>query len=198
MITTHPVDVKEYPMDASNTRPRQIKRFKQPWVGTMISLLVMFFISACALNQVPGNIQRDQATRVARYPWIVEPVDEEHKAKLRVALNLDTTSSVCQPDQRVMISDLYLILEERFPIDSTPYEAVAQALRDFPVVVEESTLPDGTVTGRTYAYLLTQFEGYCSYFYVDLEKNTVNRIDNSKAPGMFDGPTPVKCGPAMR
>lgn len=70
-------------------------------------------------------------------------------------------------------------------------------MQGFPVAIEESKSPEGDVTGRSYAYLLTQFEGFCVYFDVDLKTNIVTRIGNTKAPGIFDGPIPTRCGPAL-
>jgi hypothetical protein len=75
---------------------------------------------------------------------------------------------------------------------------VAVALHAFPVAVEESKAPTGIITGRSYAYLLTQFRGFCTYFVVDLDTEAVERIDNTKTPGLSDGPIPEVCGPAMR
>jgi hypothetical protein len=136
--------------------------------------------------------------RAQRYPWVREPVDEEHKARLCAALELGPESPLCQHDTSISAYDVVIAVEQRFPVGKTQYEEVTEALQGFPVVVEESRLPDGQVTSRGYAYLLTQFEGFCVDFYVDLDTNVVDRIDNSKAPGIFDGPIPEKCGPALR
>ncbi|MBM4429709.1 MAG: hypothetical protein FJ026_05075 [Chloroflexi bacterium] len=164
----------------------------------IILAICSLLLAGCSLCQIPGNIQRSMEKRAQRYPWVREPVDEEHKARLCVALGLETSHPLCQTGSRVSAGDVVTAVAERFPVNKTRYKEVAQALDGFPVCVEESRLPRGEVTGRSYVYLLTQFEGFCVYFDVDLETNIVDRIGNTKAPGIFDGPIPEKCGPALR
>jgi hypothetical protein len=141
---------------------------------------------ACNLSGIPANVRRYMDERAKRYPWVREPVDEEHKARLCAALGLDGSSPLCRPDSRVSVSDVVLAVQRRFPLNKTRYEEVAEALKGFPVAVEESRLPSGEVTSRRYAYHLTQFKGFCVYFYVDLETGIVDRIHNTKEPGIFD------------
>ncbi len=173
---------------------------KMRWIGMRgVGLLIwVFLVSGCIVSEVPANVRRYQATRAARYPWTAEAIDEESKARLCAALELDPNNPFCQPGVQVATEDLMAVLRKRFPENKTSYEEVAKVLQGFPVVVEESINPEGEVTSRTYAYLLTQFEGFCVYFDVDLVTNTTIRIDNIKAPGVFDGPIPTRCGPAMR
>jgi len=168
-------------------------------IGRMgVFLLVwVLLMTGCTVSEIPANVRRYQATRAARYPWTVEAIDEESKAHLCAALQLGTSSPFCQSGVRVTVEDLMPVLLKRFPESKTAYREVATALQGFPVAIEESTSPEGQVTGRVYAYLLTQFEGFCVYFVVDLETNIVTRVGNTKAPGIFDGPIPTRCGPAL-
>ena len=163
----------------------------------MLLLVWVFLMSGCTVSEIPANVRRYQATRAARYPWTVEAIDEESKARLCAALQLSTRSPFCQPEVRVTVEELMPVLLKRFPENRTAYKEVATALQGFPVAIEESKSPEGDVTGRSYAYLLTQFEGFCVYFDVDLKTNIVTRIGNTKAPGIFDGPIPTRCGPAL-
>ena len=61
---------------------------------------------ACNLSGIPANVRHYRATEVARYPWTVGPVDEEHKARLCAALGLDVSNSLCRPGSRVSTSDV--------------------------------------------------------------------------------------------
>ena len=162
-------------------------------------LLLTINLTGCALTQIPDNVRRYETRQAARYPWTVEPIDEESKAKLCQALQLTADDRFCQPGVRVTTTHLMQVVEQRFPINRTSYAEVATALQNFPVAVEESKSPAGAVTSRSYAYLLTQFRGFCTYFDVNLDTQVVERIDNTKAPGFFDGwSIPEVCGPAMR
>jgi hypothetical protein len=162
------------------------------------SLLCVIYLAGCGLAQIPDNIRRYETRQAARYPWTVEAIDEEHKAKLCQALQLAANERFCQVGGRVTTTELMQAVKQRFPVDQTTYPEVAVALQDFPVAVEESKSPTGIVTGRSYAYLLTQFRGFCTYFVVNLDTQAVERVDNTKAPGLSDGPIPEVCGPAMR
>ena len=160
-------------------------------------LVCIVYLVGCGLAQIPDNIHRYETRQAARYPWTVEAIDEEHKAKLCQALQLQVEDPFCQAGERVTTTELMEAVAQRFPVNQTPYPEVATALQDFPVVVEESKLPTGIVTSRRYAYLLTQFRGFCTYFDVHLDTQVVERIGNTKAPGLSDGPIPEVCGPAM-
>jgi len=164
----------------------------------LCGLLCVIWLAGCDLAQIPDNIHRYETRQAARYPWTVEAIDEEHKAKLCRALQLKAEDPFCQADVRVTTTELMQAVTQRFPVNRTTYPEVAVALQGFPVAVEESKSPAGTVTGRSYAYLLTQFRGFCTYFVVNLDTQAVERVDNTKTPGLSDGPIPEVCGPAMR
>jgi hypothetical protein len=154
-------------------------------------------LAGCGLAQIPDNIHRYETRQATRYPWTVEAIDEEHKAKLCQALQLKTDDRFCQAGARVTTTELMQAAKQRFPVNRMTYPEVAVALHDFPVAVEESKLPSGIVTSRRYAYLLTQFRGFCTYFDVNLDTEVVERIGNTKTPGLSDGPIPEVCGPAL-
>lgn len=161
------------------------------------SLLCVMCLAGCGLAQIPDNIHRYETRQAARYPWTVEAIDEEYKARLCQALQLKAEDPFCQAGERVTTTELMEAVVQRFPVNRTASADVTIALRDFPMVIEESKLPTGAVTGRTYAYLLTQFRGFCTYFNVNLDTHIVDRIWNTKAPGLSDGPIPEVCGPAL-
>lgn len=166
--------------------------------SALCGLICVMFLAGCGLAQIPDSIHRYETRQAARYPWTVKAIDEEHKAKLCQALRLKSNDLFCQAETRVTTTELMQTVQQRFPVNRTTYSEVATALQDFPVVVEESKSPTGMVTGRRYAYLLAQFRGFCTYFEVNLDTQTVNRIYNTKAPGLSDGPIPEVCGPAIR
>ena len=161
------------------------------------SLVCAMCLAGCGLAQIPDNIHRYETRQAARYPWTVEAIDEEYKARLCQALQLKAEDPFCQAGERVTTTELMEAVVQRFPVNRTASADVTIALRDFPMVIEESKLPTGAVTGRTYAYLLTQFRGFCTYFNVNLDTHIVDRIWNTKAPGLSDGPIPEVCGPAL-
>ena len=160
-------------------------------------LVCVLCLAGCRLAQIPDSIHSYETRQAARYPWTVEAIDEEHKAGLCQALQLETNAPFCQAGARVTTTELMEAVAQRFPVNQTAAADVTTALRDFPMVLEESKLPTGVVTGRTYAYLLTQFRGFCVYFNVNLDTQIVDRIWNTKAPGLSDGPIPEVCGPAL-
>jgi hypothetical protein len=175
--------------------PRNPVGGKVKW--TLCGLICVIGLAGCALAQIPDNIRHYETRQAARYPWTVEGIDGEHKAKLCRALQLKAEDSFCQAGTPVTTTELMQAVEQQFPVNETPYLEVAAALQDFSVVVEESKSPSGVVTSRCYAYLLTQFRGFCTYFYVGLDTKVVERIGSTKTPGLFDGPIPQACGPAM-
>lgn len=160
-------------------------------------LVCALWLAGCGLAPIPDNIHRYETRQAARYPWTVEAIDEAHKAKLCQALQLKADDSFCQVGARVTTTELMQVVTQAFPVNRTAFADVTTALRDFPMVVEESKLPTGAVTGRTYTYLLTQFKGFCTDFNLNLETQTLDRIWNTKVPGLSDGPIPEVCGPAL-
>ena len=163
----------------------------------LCALLCGLGLAGCEVAQIPDNIRGYETRQAVRYPWTVEGIDEEHKAKLCRALQLQIDDGFCQVGARVTTTELMQAVQQRFAVDRTTYPEVAEALRDFPAAVEESTSPTGTVTGRRYAYMLTQFRGFCTYFEVNPDTQVVERVYNTKTPGLSDGPTALVCGPAM-
>lgn len=150
--------------------------------GAVIFTAVMGL--ACSWLQVdPETAQK--------HPWLVEPVRPETKAYFCERLDLDSAHPVCQANRNVLALDLLRALQERFPVNETPYSEVEEALSGYPVEVEESKTPDGTVTGRRYVYLLTEFDGFCVYFYTDLQTGTVTRIGSTS---IGSGPSRTVCG----
>jgi hypothetical protein len=92
----------------------------------------------------------------------------------------------------VFARDLFEVLQERFPENKTSYSEIAEVLAGYPVGVEESTSPDGTVTSRVYVYLLTEFDGFCVYFgTTDLHSEIIERV---YASSLGSGPSPTTCG----
>lgn len=164
----------------------------------LCGLLCAICLAGCDLAQIPDNVHLYEMRQAARYPWTVEAIDEGHKTELCRALQLKAADPFCQTDTRVTTTELMQAVTQRFPVNRTTYPEVAIALQNFPVVVEESKSPTGTVTGRRYAYLLTQFRGFCTYFNINLDTQIIDRIYNTQVPGLSDGPIPEVCGPAMR
>jgi hypothetical protein len=159
---------------------------RQRWaLLLLITVLLWSSVAAsCALFGPDPEIAR-------KHPWVVQPIRPETKEYFCTKLDLPSTNAVCQVDKEVLTKDLLPVLQEKFPINQTPYSVVAETLKGYPVEVEESTLPDGTVTSRAYAYLLTEFDGFCVDFYVDIQTNIVKRIGSSNPSG--SGPTSDVC-----
>jgi len=115
--------------------------------------------------------------RPANRPWATQPLRLETKEYFCTKFGLPSTHPVCQPERDVFAKDLIPIVEQRFPANTTSYAEVAETLDGYPVGVEESKLPDGTVTGRSYVYLLTEFDGFCTEFVMnDIQAEMVERI----------------------
>jgi hypothetical protein len=130
-----------------------------------------------------------------QFPWVGQPITAESKASLCASLALEAKHPLCQPGSAVYAPDLLPVLERKFPLYTTPYTQVAQTLAGYPANVEESKSPDGTVTSKRYVYLLTNFDDFCVYFYVDLQSEIVDRIDATK---IGSGSVPGPCGPKRK
>ncbi len=157
---------------------------------TMLFVAIMIASVAslsCALFQIdPEDAQR--------YPWLTQPVRAETKAYFCEKLKLPADDSVCRVDRNTFAVDLARVLEEKFPVNQTFYSEVAEVLNGYPVEVENTKTPNGTITSRRYVYLLTEFDGFCVDFYIrDLQTEVVDRIDSSS---VGSGPTPTTCGSA--
>jgi hypothetical protein len=130
-----------------------------------------------------------------KYPYVTQPLRQETKDYFCNKLGLTSDHPICQSNRDVFAADLVPLLEERFPVNQTPYSEVAEVLRGYPVDAQESKMPDGTVTSRTYAYLLTEYDGFCVYFGIhDVQADMVSRIYTSSVSG--SGPTRTTCMPS--
>lgn len=137
-----------------------------------------------------SGLQPDPET-ARRYPWLVQPLRPETRAYFCEKLDLEPDHPVCNLDRDVLAVDLLYALQQRFPVNETPYAEVEAVLEGYPVEAEESITPGGTITGRTYVYLLTEFDGFCVYFDVDLQTGIVTRLNSSS---IGSGPTRTVCG----
>jgi len=124
------------------------------------------------------------------HPWAAQPLQLRTTNYFCSRLGLTSENPVCQSNRDVFAADLVPVLEQRFPVNQTPYSEVAKVLQGYPVQSEESTLPDGTITSKRFAYLLTEYDGFCIDFYVDVSSDMVKRIG---ASSIGSGPTPDTC-----
>jgi hypothetical protein len=125
------------------------------------------------------------------HPWAAQPLQPATKEYFCRQLGLANDHPICQPNRDVFAADLVPVLEERFPVNQTPFSEVAAILKGYPVQAEESKLPDGTVTSKRYAYLLTEYDGFCVYFSIrDVQSDIVARISSTS---IGSGPTRDTC-----
>ncbi len=135
----------------------------------------------------------EEARKRERYPWGYYPISEESKAALCQALGLSSQDALCQPNSPVYHWQVVRKIETMFPPGRTSYAEVEAKLGRFPHDREESRQPDGTLVGIRYVYQLTNYEGACTVFQVDLTGTKVERIYASQVPGYADGPIPTYC-----
>lgn len=128
-----------------------------------------------------------------RYPWGFYPISEQSKAALCQVLALSPQDKLCQLGTSVYHRDVASAVEEAFPPGRTTYTEVEVKLGSFPHERQESRLPDGTLTSLVYAYQLTEYEGACVYFVLDINTQVIKRIGRTTLPGPFDGPIPTRC-----
>lgn len=166
-------------------------------------ITVILVIAGCQqVTTLRQGIRAAATAEAERYPWAVYPISEESKAALCEALALPPQDELCQQGTAIYFWDVVRKVKVVFPSSHTTYAEVEAKLGNFPHVREESRQPDGTLVSLRYAYHLTEYEGACIDFYLDISEGkdvkgcVVTRIDNSKPPGLFDGPIPEKCGPA--
>jgi len=126
------------------------------------------------------------------FPWVGQPISEDSKASLCDTLMLEPKHSLCKPDSVVYAPDIVPVLQKKFPPYRTTYTQVVETLAGYPTRVEESVLPDGTVTSKGLAYQLTDFDGFCVSFYVDLKSGMIDRIG---ATTIEDTAAPSPCIP---
>lgn len=155
---------------------------------TIATIIVLAIGLSCLSN---FTLQPDSDT-AQKYPWLVEPIQRDTQIYFCEQLNLGPDNAVCSPNHSVRAIQLVQVLQARFLSKETRYSEIAKDLSGYPVEAEESTLPDGTVTSRAYVYLLTEFDGFCVYFYIrDLQTEVVDRISSSS---VGSGPSPTVCG----
>jgi hypothetical protein len=152
-------------------------------------LLAMMIVCVASLS---CSLFQTNPEDTQRYPWLTQPVRAETKAYFCEKLKLPADDPVCRVDHDAFAADLARILEGRFPVNQTFYSEVAGALNGYPVEVENTKTPDGTITAKRYVYLLTEFDGFCMYFSTtDLQSEKVEKIYSSS---VGSGPTPTTCG----
>ena len=168
----------------------------QKWWLVLLLLLVLVLGGGCHQIAEIREARRAAATAKAeRYPWAIYPISEESKRALCDALDLPAEDPFCEPGRPVDHWDVYKKVKALFP-PGTPYAEVEAKLGRFPHVKEESRQPDGTLVGLRYVYQLTEYEGACIYFQLDLKsKKLVTRV---YATTLGSGPQRPKCGPADR
>jgi hypothetical protein len=161
------------------------RRYNRSLLMFTLLLFLSSFSGLCGTLRPASNSQ---------YPWASQPLRQETKDYFCNKLGLASDHPICQSERDVFAADLVPVLEERFPVNQTPYSEVADVLRGYPVRTEESKLPDGTVTSRGYAYLLTEYDGFCVYFSMhDIQTEIVERISSSS---IGSGPTRTTCMPS--
>jgi hypothetical protein len=156
-----------------------------------LTMLIVALVITCVVSLSCSLFQTDPE-EARKYPWLTQPVRAETKAYFCEKLKLPADDPVCRVDHNTFSADLAHALEEKFPVNKTFYSEIAEILNGYPVEVENTKTPDGTITSRRYVYLLTEFDGFCVDFYVrDLQTEVVDRIDSSS---VGSGPTPTTCG----
>lgn len=150
-----------------------------------IALLWSGVAASCALLGPDPEVAKE-------HPWVVQPIRPETKEYFCAKLGLPPTHPVCQADKDVLTKDLLPVLQQRFPTGQTLYSEVAEVLKGYPVQVEETKSPNGTVVSLRYNYLLTEFDGFCIEIEVrDPQSGIVSRIYSSNPSG--SGPTSDTC-----
>ncbi|CAG1007439.1 hypothetical protein ANAEL_03536 [Anaerolineales bacterium] len=164
---------------------QEIKRLRKHYRGLFLLALILVMSSfggLCGTLQPAANPE---------HPRAAQPLQPETKEYFCRQLGLANDHPVCQPNRDAYVADLVPVLEERFPVNQTPYSEVADLLQDYPVQVEESKLPDVTVTSKRFAYLLTEYDGFCVYFSIrDVQSEIVARISSTS---IGSGPTRDTC-----
>jgi hypothetical protein len=154
----------------------------------LLAIMIVLLVStSCSLFQPSSE-------ETQKYPWLTQPIQAKTKVYFCEKLQLSADHPVCRVDNNTFAVDLAHVLEEKFPVNQTFYSEVVEVLNGYPVEVENTKTPDGTVTARRYVYLLTEFDGFCTYFSTtDLQSERVERFYSSS---VGSGPTPTVCGSA--
>ncbi len=171
-----PGDTRKRPMKLDHHEQRKVL-----WL-LMLALFWSSFGGLCGTLRPASNPE---------YPWAAQPLQPQTKEYFCNALGLASDHTICQPNREMFAADLVPALEERFPVNQTPYSEVAEVLKGYPVQADESKLPDGTVTSKRYAYLLTEYDGFCVYFSIrDVQSDIVARISSTS---IGSGPSRNTC-----
>lgn len=129
-----------------------------------------------------------------QYPWAFYPISEESKRELCEVLALPDNDVLCLEWTKILHKEVVDKIERTFPVEETSYAEIEAVLGNFPHSVEESRQPNGNLVGLWYVYRLTEYEGACIYFQIDLgDMETVKEISSN---GLGTGPGPTQCGPA--
>ena len=157
-------------------------------------LLIVLLMPLVACSGITAEERRAFATQQAeQYPWAFYPISEESKNVLCQVLELSSKDELCQTGTEILHQDVVEQVQELFPVNETTYKEVEARLGDFPHSIEESKQPNGNLVGLRHVYRLTEYEGACIYFQIDLnDSQTVKRIYST---GLGTAPGPILCGP---
>lgn len=160
----------------------------------LIAVLVILFSSGCGAAEFIEDVKIAKTRRAEEHPWAVYPISEESKQKLCEALELAADDWFCRPGSEVDHNNVYRKIREVFPVGKTLYPDVEAKLGSFPHLLEENTNDDGELIGLWYIYRLSEYQGACIYFRIDLEDRlTVDEIFASNLGS--SGTAPPVCGP---
>lgn len=172
-----------------------MQRHRLQW--TFLIALVVTTLGCRQLNNWSERRSVSETREAKEYPYEVYPISEESKAKLCQALSLPAEDTFCFPGTQVLHSDVWQKVMEVFPVGETSYSEVEAKLGEFPHVRRAPTREDGSLLYLEYVYGLTEYEGACIYFWIDLEDmSTITRILAS-SPQASSGPIPTVCEPFL-
>lgn len=157
----------------------------------LLTIVLTLFV---ACSGKTAEERRAYATwQAEQYPWAFYPISQESKNELCQVLELSTDDELCQTGTEILHKNVVEKVQELFPVDATNYAEVEAKLRDFPHSVEESRQPNGNLVGLRHVYRLTEYEGACIYFQINLnDSQTVERIYSTS---LGTAPGPTRCGP---
>lgn len=159
----------------------------------LILLLFLLFAIGC-FGQTAEERRANATLQAERYPWVVYPISEESRQELCEVLDSPEWSKLCRENTEALHKHVLDEVQRRFPVDETSYSEIEAVLGDFPHKVEESRRPNGELVSLRHVYRLTNYEGACIYFHMNLENpDMLSRIGSS---GLGTGPSSTRCGPA--
>lgn len=135
------------------------------------------------------------ATWRAEYPYLDNPIAEETKQSLCQALSLPADDDMCQDGTEIMFYEVVQTVRQVFPVGETSYREVEEKLGAFPHVRSAPTREDGSLISLEYVYGLTEYEGACVYFWVDLEDTSTVISIIASAPEASTGSISTICEP---